>query len=130
MATNGHPDISSTGAASNGQPPSGTTPYRSAPLLLGPTPPLVPGPYRPPSAPPPGPGGSAPRASYSSCQQCPIHVAKINELQAKVRAQNEDAGELRAYIAREMEAGVLLKQTIARHEEHIDNREYELENAR
>eukprot|EP00972_Heterocapsa_arctica_P001390 203739-Heterocapsa_arctica.AAC.1 len=62
---------------------------------MGPPPPLVPGPYRPPSVPPSGGSASAPRASYSSCPQCPIHVMKINELQAKIVALDEDADELR-----------------------------------
>eukprot|EP00972_Heterocapsa_arctica_P063004 9294730-Heterocapsa_arctica.AAC.1 len=130
MATNGQPDISSSGAASSSQPASGRLPYRSPPTGLGPPPPLVPGPYRPPGAPPPGPSTTAPRASYSSCPQCTIYVAKIIELDANILAQKEDADDLRTFIANEMETSAHLKRLISGHEAHIDHTEFELENTR
>eukprot|EP00972_Heterocapsa_arctica_P103236 15213298-Heterocapsa_arctica.AAC.1 len=67
---------------------------------MGSPPPPNPGPHRapvPPSGPSPG--------FMPYCPQCPVHINKILELQARnmanVHASEEDQNELRGYIAHE-----------------------------
>eukprot|EP00972_Heterocapsa_arctica_P101707 14985412-Heterocapsa_arctica.AAC.1 len=71
---------------------------------------------------PPNPGSHRPLVQSSvdppsippNCLQCPVHINKILELQARltagVRASEEDQNELRGYIARE--------QTLVHHLRH------------
>eukprot|EP00972_Heterocapsa_arctica_P026709 3930847-Heterocapsa_arctica.AAC.1 len=71
---------------------------------MGSPPPAALGPYRPSGAPPPGPSTTVPRTPPTiSCQQCPIYVAKIIELDAAMLANHEDMEDLRIYLAGEME---------------------------